>query len=307
MSHTPARPANTLSAKLAKLGRLIGAELETRYAHKDSYTAVDLNQKNFVTDAFHAQGKQVWQQLFGNKGSSIQKLLTGVVPAETLKGIGDGIYDTLAKWAKEWAAHSLAKDARFASLATLSLAEKDAFANDVNRQHRALAAAGAVTALFGLKGVVADTAWLLLVSLRNVYQLAMIYGQPLDGKAGITMAYGVLSGAELDKMQEKQVIVTALALAHLTLKNAQSSGVDIELQRLGARYQLGHLTQLNKYVNLDKLNGRWLRALLPMVAAATVVHYNERLIEAVIGTAQVTFRQNHLLTDKHGEPKSEPK
>ena len=43
---------------------------------------------------------------------------------------------------------------------------------------------GGVTGLAGLPGMLADTIWLLLVSLRTVYQLATVYDKPLTGKQG---------------------------------------------------------------------------------------------------------------------------
>lgn len=103
-----------------------------------------------------------------------------------------------------------------------------------------------------------DTAWLLLVSLKSVYQLAMIYDKPLTGKEGTKIAYGILSACDLDKLQQKQVIMTALALGNSVLVNAQSTGLSDELKKLGEKYQnrsyAKGFDELSKYVNLDNLN-----------------------------------------------------
>ena len=188
--------------------------------------------------------------------------------------------------------------------------ERHAFAEDVANQNRALATLGGVAGLAGLKGVLADAAWLLMVSLRTVYQVAAIYDQPLTGKEGAKKAYGVLSGANLEKLQEKQVILTALALGSSMLANAQQTGIKAQLDSLSARYRESQpyakqFLDLDKFVNLDNLNPNWLHKILPISAVAVGAHYNNELIDEVIGTAMATFsddfEQSHQLISNSSE------
>ncbi|MFP3366391.1 hypothetical protein R0J93_22380, partial [Pseudoalteromonas sp. SIMBA_148] len=80
-----------------------------------------------------------------------------------------------------------------------------------------------------------DTLWLLLVSLRTVYQIASVYNKPLTGKQGVKMAYELLSSADLSKMQEKQALLAGMGIGKGLLDNAQSSGLHSELKNLGLK------------------------------------------------------------------------
>lgn len=85
----------------------------------------------------------------------------------------------------------------------MNSAERDAFAQDVANQNRALATLGGVAGLAGLKGVVADMAWLLMVSLRTVYQVAAIYDKPLTGKEGVKKSLWRAIGCKFGKITRK--------------------------------------------------------------------------------------------------------
>lgn len=284
------------------LGRLL-AKAGSYLARHDEriYAGVDLHAGQFARHAFYVQGVSLGGQfaksILGQKASTAQNLANRFVPEDKLTAISEGVYQKVADLAQTWAVKSL-KD----SPKALTPSQKDELAEMIANQNRALATFGGVTGFFGLKGVVMDTAWLLLVALRTVYQLAFIYETPLTGKDGIKMAYGVLSGANLDKMQEKQVILTALALANNILSHADETSLKEELVKLSSSNttlqdfdNLLRFTHLDKFaqkygVDIDKLNTRWLRHLASVGAVGVGAYYNRELIEEVIGTAMATFK-----------------
>lgn len=299
-----------LGATLGKLGAYLSGMYGASQSRDKRYQAVDIEKDDFEQDAFHAQSSYFAGQMFGAKAMAAQNLVGKVVPQSKFDAIGDAIYNKVAEWSSSWAINDLKKDLRYDLLQTMNGAERDAFAEDIANQNRALATLGGVAGLAGLKGVVADMAWLLMVSLRTVYQVAAIYDKPLTGKEGVKKAYGVLSGANLEKLQEKQVILTALALGSTMLANAQSTGVKAQLDSLSARYRESQpyakqFVDLDKFIDLDKLNPKWLHKLLPISAVAVGAHYNNELIDEVIGTAMATFSdtvtEENLLTAEHND------
>lgn len=298
-----------LAAKLSGLGAYLGSLYQSNITHSQAYQAVDLEADDFQEDAFHKQGSHITSQVFGAKASSVQSLASKVVPQSKLESLSDAVYDKVAQWASDWAAKDLAKDVRFAKLESLTDAERDNFAYDIANQNRALATLGGVTGIAGLVGVVADSAWLLLVSLKSVYQLAHIYERPLQGETGIKQAYGVLSGANLEKLQEKQVLLTALAIGGTVLSNAQQTSLKDEIFKVGSRYQTLNLytkqfDELSRYVNLDRFNSAWLSKFLPLTSVAVGAHYNRGLIDEVLGTALATFcpqRPKLLTANDHAQ------
>ncbi|MDO4427674.1 MAG: EcsC family protein [Moraxella sp.] len=283
------------SGVLGKLGA-IGAYAASLYATKSrTHTAVDLSREDFGEDVFRRQSSQIGRELFGAKGVTAGNLVNKFMPDNKINALSDAIYGKVANWAETWAKKELGKDSRFSQLDTLSDFERECLADDISNQNRALATLGGVTGLMGLKGVIVDTAWLLMVSLKSVYQLSLVYGKPLTGKAGVKLAYGILSACDLDKLQEKQVIMTALALGDTVLKNAQSTGLADELKKLGDKYQnrsyAKQLDELSKYVDLDKFNPKWLHYVLPIGSSVVSAHYNNELIEEVLGVARATFSE----------------
>ncbi len=283
-----------LTAKLGKVGAYLSGMYGISQNKNKHYQGVDLHRESFDEDAFHAQSGFFAGQVFGAKAVAAKNVAAKVVPQSKFEAISESLYNKVAEWSNAWAIKDLKNDPRFDLIETMSTQERDAFAEDVANQNRALATLGGVAGLAGLKGVLADAAWLLMVSLRTVYQVAAIYDQPLTGKEGAKKAYGVLSGANLEKLQEKQVILTALALGSSMLANAQQTGIKAQLDSLSARYRESQpyakqFLDLDKFVNLDNLNPNWLHKILPISAVAVGAHYNNELIDEVIGTAMATF------------------
>lgn len=291
-----------LGGLLATAGAYLGR------GHQDkSYQSVDLYADTTTKHPFYVQGSTLGgsfvKSILGKKVTAVHGLADRFVSDDKLNAISESVYEKIAELAHAWAVKSLPADPK-----TLTLAQKDELAQSLADQNRALATAGSVTGFFGLKGVVMDTAWLLLVALRAVYQLSVVYDVSLTGKEGVEMAYGVLSGANLDKLQEKQVILTALALAKKTLVYAGENGLKEELVKLSSsNTTIKDFDELLKFAHLDKLvekygidinglNTRWLHRLVTVSAVGVAVHYNHGLIDEVIGTAMATFKANETLS-----------
>lgn len=203
---------------------------------------------------------------------------------------------------------------RFADVSNLDDEERYALATDIANQNRALATLGGITGLAGLPGLLADTLWLLLVSLRTVYQLAAVYDRPLTGKQGVKMAYELLASADLSKMQEKQALLAGIGVGKGLLDNAQSRGLHSELKNLGLKNQNVNFyaEQVDKVagqvgVDLDQINLAWIRKLLPITAVGVGMHYNSHLIDEVIGVAQATFAPEPKLAKITDDSSSEAK
>lgn len=297
--------ADESNAGLAGKLSVIGAYFASIYSTKENYEAVDLEQGEFDETLLRQQGQQIGQQLLGSKGVKAKNLASKVVPDDKMNALSQAVYGKLADWANTWAKSDLAKDERFDNIRSLDDNECEAFAEDIANRNRALVTIGGVSGLFGLKGVVADTAWLLMVSLKSIYQLSMVYDKPLTGKEGAKLAYGILSACNLDKLQEKQVIMTALALGDRVLKEAQNTSLSEELKKVGRKYQdrsySKSLDELSKFVNLDRFNPKWLHYVMPVGSVAVSAHYNNELIEEVIGIAKATFANKQvkgLIEDK---------
>ena len=269
------------------------------------YKAVDLGDEDYQQDLFREQTLKATQQLLGPRFATYGKYAKKVVPNSFFQSTVDSAFAQVAKLASNWSQLDLPNEHRFANIATLDDEERYALATDIANQNRALAAMGGLTGLAGLPGLLADTLWLLLVSLRTVYQIAAIYNKPLTGKQGVKMAYELLSSADLSKMQEKQALLAGMGIGKGLLDNAQSHGLHSELKNLGLKNQ-----NVNYYaeqidsiasqvgIDLDKINLLWVRRFIPVTAVAIGVHYNSQLIDEVIGVAKATFAPEAKLANR---------
>ena len=301
-----------ISGLLTKAGAYLGRNYQDK-----NYQGVDLHDSTTTKHPFYIQssalGGSFVKSIFGKKVTVAHHLADKFISDDKLNAILQSVYEKIAELARAWALRTLPVDPK-----TLSSTQKDELAQSLANQNRALATAGGVTGFFGLTGVVMDTAWLLLVALRTVYQLSAVYGVPLTKKEGIKMAYSVLSGADLDKMQEKQIILTALALAKKTLVYAGENGLKEELIKLSSsNINIDDFDGLLKFTHLDKLvekygidinglNTHWSHRLVAVSAVGVAAHYNHRLIDEIIGTAMATFKADEMLSveyqgDESGE------
>ncbi|MGO2507010.1 MAG: EcsC family protein [Psychrobacter alimentarius] len=286
----------------------VGAMIDTMNAKTSKprqYKAVDLGDEDYQQDLFREQTLKATQQLLGTRFATYGKYAKKVVPNSFFQSTVDGAFAQVARLAAHWSQIDLPNQHRFANIANLDDEERYALATDIANQNRALAAIGGLTGLAGLPGLLADTLWLLLVSLRTVYQLAAIYNKPLTGKQGVKMAYELLANADLSKMQEKQALLAGIGIGKGLLDNAQSSGLHNELKNLGMKnnnvnFYAQQIDSIASQVgiDLDQINLSWIRRFLPATAVVIGVRYNSQLIDEVIGVAQATFAPDAKLANR---------
>lgn len=309
-----AKPS-TLFKGISSVGSFTRGNLERMGAMIDSvnaksgkprqFKAVNLGDEDYQQDLFREQTLKATQQLLGTRFATYGKYAKKIVPNSLFDSTVDGAFAQIAKLASNWSQIDLPNQHRFANIANLDDEERYALATDIANQNRALATLGGLTGLAGLPGLLADTLWLLLVSLRTVYQLGAIYNKPLSGKQGVKMAYELLASADLSKMQEKQALLAGIGIGKGLLDNAQSNGLHNELKNLGLKNK-----NVNFYaeqvdniasqvgINLDNINLSWVRRFLPATAVIVGMRYNSQLIDEVIGVAQATFAPEAKLANR---------
>lgn len=283
---------------LERFGSLLDS-LNAKSGKASQFKAVDLSEykNNSVNNLLSQQTLKTSQQLLGSRFTTYSKYAKKVVPDSIFQKASDGVFSQVAKLAATWSEVDLPREQRFEGIQGLTDQERNALARDIANQNRALATIGGVTGLAGLPGMLADTLWLLLVSLRTVYQLATVYDKPLTGKQGVKMAYAVLGSADLSKMQEKQTILAALGVTKGLIANSDNNGLRSELTKgLGVvnpnvQFYAQQVDKLAEQFNFDRdnINLSWIGRFLPLVSVATTVHYNSHLIDQVIGVAKATF------------------
>ncbi|WP_201502553.1 EcsC family protein [Psychrobacter cibarius] len=313
---------STLSKGITTVGSFTRNNLERVGAMIDSmnaktgkprqYKAVNLGDEDYQQDLFREQTLKATQQLLGPRFATYGKYAKKVVPNSFFQSTVDSAFAQVANLASNWSQIDLPNEHRFANIASLDDEERYALATDIANQNRALATIGGLTGLAGLPGLLADTLWLLLVSLRTVYQLGAVYNKPLTGKQGVKMAYELLANADLSKMQEKQALLAGIGIGKGLLDNAQSSGLHNELKNLGLKdknvnFYAEQVDSIASQVgiDLDKINLTWIRKFLPVTAVIVGMRYNSQLIDEVIGVAQATFAPeaklaNRAITDDSG-------
>ena len=306
---------STLYKGISSVGSFTRSNLERMGAMIDSvnaksgkprqFKAVNLGDEDYQQDLFREQTLKATQQLLGTRFATYGKYAKKIVPNSLFDSTVDGAFAQIAKLASNWSQIDLPNQHRFANIANLDDEERYALATDIANQNRALATLGGLTGLAGLPGLLADTLWLLLVSLRTVYQLGAIYNKPLTGKQGVKMAYELLASADLSKMQEKQALLAGIGIGKGLLDNAQSNGLHNELKNLGLKNK-----NVNFYaeqvdniasqvgINLDNINLSWVRRFLPATAVIVGMRYNSQLIDEVIGVAQATFAPEAKLANR---------
>ncbi|MBB3107884.1 hypothetical protein FHS24_002418 [Psychrobacter luti] len=306
---------NTLYKGISSVGSFTRSNLERMGAMIDSvnaksgkprqFKAVNLGDEDYQQDLFREQTLKATQQLLGNRFATYGKYAKKVVPNSLFESTVDGAFAQVAKLAANWSQIDLPNQHRFANIASLDDEERYALATDIANQNRALATIGGLTGLAGLPGLLADTLWLLLVSLRTVYQLGAVYNKPLTGKQGVKMAYELLANADLSKMQEKQALLAGLGIGKGLLDNAQSSGLHNELKNLGLQNKSVNFyaEQVDSIasqvgIDLDQINLSWIRRFLPVTAVIIGMRYNSQLIDEVIGVAQATFAPEAKLANR---------
>ncbi|WP_296177531.1 DNA-directed RNA polymerase I subunit RPA34 [Psychrobacter sp. UBA2769] len=289
---------------LERMGAMIDS-VNAKSGKPRQFKAVNLGDEDYQQDLFREQTLKATQQLLGNRFATYGKYAKKVVPNSLFESTVDGAFAQVAKLAANWSQIDLPNQYRFANIASLDDEERYALATDIANQNRALATIGGLTGLAGLPGLLADTLWLLLVSLRTVYQLGAVYNKPLTGKQGVKMAYELLANADLSKMQEKQALLAGLGIGKGLLDNAQNSGLHNELKNLGLQNKSVNFyaEQVDSIasqvgIDLDQINLSWIRRFLPVTAVIIGMRYNSQLIDEVIGVAQATFAPEAKLANR---------
>lgn len=289
---------------LERMGAMIDS-VNAKSGKPRQFKAVNLGDEDYQQDLFREQTLKATQQLLGNRFATYGKYAKKLVPNSLFESTVDGAFAQVAKLAANWSQIDLPNQHRFANIASLDDEERYALATDIANQNRALATIGGLTGLAGLPGLLADTLWLLLVSLRTVYQLGAVYNKPLTGKQGVKMAYELLANADLSKMQEKQALLAGLGIGKGLLDNAQSSGLHNELKNLGLQNKSVNFyaEQVDSIasqvgIDLDQINLSWIRRFLPVTAVIIGMRYNSQLIDEVIGVAQATFAPEAKLANR---------
>lgn len=305
---TLSRSINTVGSftrnNLERVGAVIDS-MNAKTSKPRQYKAVDLGDEDYQQDLFREQTLKATQQLLGPRFATYGKYAKKVVPNSFFQSTVDGAFAQVARLASHWSQIDLPNEHRFANIANLDDEERYALATDIANQNRALAAIGGLTGLAGLPGLLADTLWLLLVSLRTIYQLGAVYNKPLTGKQGVKMAYELLANADLSKMQEKQALLAGIGIGKGLLDNAQSSGLHNELKNLGMKnnnvnFYAEQIDSIASQVgiDLDQINLSWIRRFLPATAVVIGMRYNSQLIDEVIGVAQATFAPDAKLANR---------
>ena len=289
---------------LERMGAMIDS-VNAKSGKPRQFKAVNLGDEDYQQDLFREQTLKATQQLLGTRFATYGKYAKKVVPNSLFESTVDGAFAQVAKLAANWSQIDLPNQHRFANIASLDNEERYALATDIANQNRALATLGGLTGLAGLPGLLADTLWLLLVSLRTVYQLGAVYNKPLTGKQGVKMAYELLANADLSKMQEKQALLAGLGIGKGLLDNAQNSGLHNELKNLGLQNKSVNFyaEQVDSIasqvgIDLDQINLSWIRRFLPVTAVIIGMRYNSQLIDEVIGVAQATFAPEAKLANR---------
>ena len=289
---------------LERMGAMIDS-VNAKSGKPRQFKAVNLGDEDYQQDLFREQTLKATQQLLGNRFATYGKYAKKVVPNSLFESTVDGAFAQVARLAANWRQIDLRNQHRFANIASLDDEERYALATDIANQNRALATIGGLTGLAGLPGLLADTLWLLLVSLRTVYQLGAVYNKPLTGNQGVKMAYELLANADLSKMQEKQALLAGLGIGKGLLDNAQSSGLHNELKNLGLQNKSVNFyaEQVDSIasqvgIDLDQINLSWIRRFLPVTAVIIGMRYNSQLIDEVIGVAQATFAPEAKLANR---------
>lgn len=279
-------------SNLSQLGAKIAEPLQP-----SDYAAADLN-KASANGLLDKQAKSLAYTVFGTRLGLVSSLADRLITKDKLENVQHTAFAKLCQWAQRWAMADIAKDARFAQIAAMDDEARLQFAQEIVNQHRALATLGSAANLAGLKGVLVDSVWFLLVSLRGVYQLAAVFQQPLSDDVGAQQVYALLDAANLNALQQKQLLLIALALTDKLFDESADNNLAAGLSAMGVQLdefslyttalaQFAKQGDFDKY--LSKINNKWLSRLAPLAATAVSVHYNRQLIDEVLGVALATF------------------
>ncbi|ELA08826.1 hypothetical protein MOMA_00400 [Moraxella macacae 0408225] len=297
---------------------LVDLDLDKFYYHHQ--TSNDPNHYKRTKNVFDQQIPKLSKRLFRlSKIGKYSLLLDKIAPKNSLEKLLHLSLNRLATTAQAWANFDLNHDDRFHD--KLDASERHALAYAIANQNRTLATIGGISNATGLIGIFIDTLWLLLVSLRSIFQIAKIYNKPLTGKVGVLIAFEILSHIDLQKLQEKQTLLAGLGILDIMADNSFE-----QYQRL-QKHQFQHIKnnrnnndhlstehdedQLNLYQNLKQFeeiakqlnidlqnfNLAFLHRLLPLTAVTIGSAYNSMIIEEMLQVALRIFAPTPKITN----------
>lgn len=244
---------------------------------------------------FHQQLPKLGKRLLGRRFARVSGLVSRFVPDSVLTSTTNRAFLQIARLAEQWSKLDLPGGLDFSNLDALSDDERDALAKSVANQNRAMAAMGSgVTGLTGLVGTIADLLWLLLLSLRMIYQTAAVYGEKLTGVAGAKRAFDILAEADLSMLTEKQAVLVSMGAASELVDDA-----DLQVLQ-GLVDEDSNITFFQETVkniaeqfNIN-LNFNWLMKILPVAAGVTSAVYSVYIINEISATVHAEFSGSSL-------------
>ena len=249
-------------------------------------------------NAFHDQIPALSAKLMGKPPlSRYQKYANRLVPQSLFDKASDSVFMRVGKLAQRWADTDLHNNPQFSK--QLSAAERDALAEEIANQNRALATLGSVSNFAGLLGVLGDTFWLLAVCLRHIFQISYVYDRPLTGSTGVILAYEILSKVNLKKLQEKQTLLAGLGLFEAMTNDTLAENQDLlDNSTIAQLFSAFDEIAENINLNLERFNVGILHKVLPITAVGIGTAYNNQIIHEVIAVTQAVFADHAAEQDQ---------
>lgn len=250
-------------------------------------------------NAFQEQIPKFTKKLFGKRVTKVANLIKQFVPDATLYKVSDKAFLQIALLAEKWSKMADTDDIIKASefFDTMSNQEKSDVVNAIASRHRAIAALGSgVTGATGFVGILFDLFWLLLLSLRLVYQTAAAYGQPLSGIDGANKVFDILANADLSMLTEKQAVLMSIGAASELVD-------DIDLQVLQGlvegnedfEFFKSAIESITEQFNIG-LNFDWLLKFLPVASGLTSAVYSVFIINEVAAAVEAEYSEVNTKT-----------
>lgn len=280
-----------------KLGSMTNAEKLKQAKAEQSAAQAKKTSSKPADNAFQEQIPKLTKKLFGSRLQKPMSFIGRFVPAAMVQNATDAAFLRVAQLAEQWSKLDLPEG--FVGHAdNYDDTEKAAFAAAVANQNRAYAAAGSgVTGITGLLGTVVDLLWLLLLSLRMIYQTAAVYGETLTGAAGAKRAFDILGSADLSMLTEKQAVLISIGAAGEIAE-------DIDLQVLEGLVKSDSdvaffreaIAGIAEQLNIS-LNFSWLMKFLPVATGVTSAVYSVYIMNeiAAVVSAEYTGKPVHHL------------
>lgn len=239
---------------------------------------------------FQEQLSTLGKRLLGRRFAKVAGMVSRFVPESTVNKATDTAFLQVARLAEQWSKVDLPNEVDLEHITDMSAAEREALAVTVANQNRALAAMGSgVTGLTGLLGTVVDLMWLLLLSLRLIYQTAHLHGETLTGVAGAKRAFDVLSQADLSMLTEKQAVLVSMGAASELVDEA-----DLQVLQglIGEDNNIAFfqetVSNIAQQFNIN-LNLGWLLKLLPIAAGVTSAVYSVYIMNEISAVVASEF------------------